>query len=387
MINNMTKTIIFIDFLPISGSCTGLLTQIRYMTQNYRNQYRCIVIGSVGSILEKNEEKLPYRFYGTSDAVELKELSRNPLKTTFNYIKTLFFVFRITLLEHVDIMHCYHYMWSVYVAPVGLVLRRPVVIHLKDMWPLQPKIARILMKCNPRSRYIAVSKYVFRLFVEKYNVPKSKIDLIYDGIDSPIYSPITARAVQKKFESKQKEIVMLSRIAPERDAEVFIDTAGLLTKTHKDIHFTHYGYDNRFVETDYFASLTNRVKALGLTSKFSFHPYVSDAKKVARIFHKSFLSIIPARQFALPNVAIESLMCGTPVIARHVGGNAEIVNIANGVLIDFSSSVMFAEEVAKLLSQEKRYVSMAVTGMKKTRKKFDAKKQYELIIRLYDTLL
>ncbi len=379
------KTILFIDFLPLSGTCTGLLSQVRYMNQVYSDTYRCVILGSKGSVLEMNKEELEYVFYGTEDAVELQDIFHQPLKTFIGYFKTLFFVLRIAILESADVLHCYHYVWSIYANPVAFVLRRPIIIHLKDVWLLQPKISRILMKFNMRAIFISVSKYVHILFTERYKTSKLNTIQIYDGIDTEIFKVFSNNHSQKKFKQKKKKIIMMSRISPERDIEIFIDTAALLIKQYPDLQFIHYGYHGKFSDIIYYKQLKNRIASLHIDKYFKFKDYIVDAKLVAKKYQESFLTVVPARQFALPNVSIESMMCGVPVVAYDVGGNKEIIeHSVTGFLIRDNSSILYADKIKILLSDSHLYESMSEKASISADRKFSATKSFEKIINIYN---
>lgn len=381
-------TVLFLDFLPLSGSITGLQTQVRYMYTQYVGQYRCIVIGAKGSLLEKNEEELPYIFYGSDTAIELTEFVYRPFATIHKYIQTLFFVLRIAIKENPDIIHCYHYMWSIYANPVGFVLGKPVIIHLKDVWLLQPKLARVLMKFNPFSWYIAVSRYVRTLFVDVYKISKKKTVQIYDGIDGSVFTMLSKRDIQKKIHAQSKQIIMMSRVAPERDIEIFIDVAALISKKYNNVQFVHYGYSKTHTSIEYFHSLKRRVSALAIDHCFSFHEYVAKPKRVAEILHNSYLMLVPARRFALPNSAIESMMCSTPVLAYDVGGNIEIIKDASmGSVIEVNSPILYADVIGRFLNGKIDYLGIAQRAGAYAHETFSVNRIFPKIISLYTRVM
>jgi glycosyltransferase involved in cell wall biosynthesis len=278
-------------------------------------------------------------------------------------------------------------MWSPYVSPIGFLFGKPVIIHLKDVWLLTPKIARILMKCNPYSTYIAVSKYVYTLFTGQFGIPISNTVTIYDGIDTSLFTLPDHETITNKFRTKYKSLIMISRISPERDIEIFIDMAYLLSKKYPDMKFFHYGMKSDHVQKDYVISLKNRIRLLKLVKKLQLKQYVTSPKKIALILQKSFMSIVPARSFALPNVAIESQLCGTPVIALDIGGNSEVLTNKTGTVLTSSSSILFAQAVESFIADPRKYFNAIVTGERVSKKKFNAINQFKKIQKLYDSIL
>lgn len=240
------------------------------------------------------------------------------------------------------------------------------------------------MKFNPRTKYIAVSNHVFDNFVSKYKIQKQKVITIYDGIDAEVFLPTKQENIIKKIRNDKKIILMMSRVVPERDIEVFIDTAALLHKKYPKFIFLHFGYVNGFVDDVYFTSLRKRIKLLGLTHSFKFMNYLNKPTRVATILRKAYLSIIPGRQFALPNTAIESMMCGTPVVAYNVGGNPEIIkNEKNGILIDSNSPYLFFKLIKSLLANGKKYTEMSKHATLDSHRKFEATKLVTKLQKLY----
>ncbi len=385
---NAPKKIVFVEFLEHGGSATALLNFINYINTNLSGIFECVVISSKNSIFEIYKDKYKFRLYSyPSEARGLDDFIYHPVKTISEYLKVLFFTLKVILKERPQLIHTYHYMWSIYTNPVGLITNTQVLIYLCDVWMLRSKLSRILMKFNPRTRYIAVSQYVYYLFTKKFNVKREKVDLIYDGVKGTDFEALSKREIESKFSASKKLITYVSRVAPERDIEKFIELAAILHKTDKNLRFNHLGYHSLFTDKNYFKSLNAMVKKLGIGEVFKFVSYYEDPKDVYSLFKKSFLLVIPARQFALPNIAIQSMMVGTPVIAYKTGGNTEIIqNSKNGILIDVNSPFLFAESILKIMARSKDYISLALAAQKDSRNKFEASKNYPHVLSVYHRL-
>lgn len=78
----------------------------------------------------------------------------------------------------------------------------------------------------------------------------------------------------------------------------------------------------------------------------SYFGKVHDEFKMALIYASSDVFILPSREDNLPNVMLESLCVGTPVIGFSVGGLKDILKTGfNGVLIDDISSTDLADAI------------------------------------------
>ncbi len=379
------KRVLFIEFTPYFGSVNGLITQLNYMT-THKTRWRPIVICAPDSVLLKHAHRWQIPIY-TCDASHLFDFPKAPFKTVATYLSAVSYCLYIAAKHNVHLVHCYHYMWSTYATPVGFLLQKPVIVHLKDVWLLKPKLSRIIMKFYSRTTYIAVSEYVKRLFTTKYKVAASKIITIFDGVNSAVLTEPSKEALVKKAVQKKKRIVLFSRLDPERDVEIFIDTAAIVVKEFPHVTFHHYGYLKGKFDEDYVKALRNRVKNLGITKNFFFEPYLPSFEKVNEAYKEAFLSVVPARRFALSNAIIESMLCGVPSIALNIDGNPEIIDHGKtGILVPTKSPVFFANGVRTYLLNSNLYIRTALRARKSAVQKFDADPLTKKILSLYEKL-
>src|SRR5262249_8130891 len=72
---------------------------------------------------------------------------------------------------------------------------------------------------------------------------------------------------------------------------------------------------------------------LGVADRVRWMGTLSQAE-LAEFYSAADVTVLASRREGMPNVLLESLACGTPVIATTVGGNGEIVNSPHaGVLM------------------------------------------------------
>ena len=72
--------------------------------------------------------------------------------------------------------------------------------------------------------------------------------------------------------------------------------------------------------------------------------YIRDDKKMALLYNAANITIVPSLSENLSNTIMESLSCGTPVVAFQIGGNSDMVDHKqNGYLAEERNS----EDLAK----------------------------------------
>lgn len=80
-------------------------------------------------------------------------------------------------------------------------------------------------------------------------------------------------------------------------------------------------------------------------------PYQTDPEIVAQYYHAADIYVHPARAETFPNAVLESLACGTPVVASNVGGIPEqIIEGVTGFLVPAGDSQLMARRIVQLLN-------------------------------------
>ena len=81
------------------------------------------------------------------------------------------------------------------------------------------------------------------------------------------------------------------------------------------------------------------------------YPYIDDENELSNLYAACDVLLYPTQADNLPLVVLESMACGTPVIASQLGGIPEIINDSNGVLInDYKNSFAFKDGLLNFLT-------------------------------------
>jgi len=121
-----------------------------------------------------------------------------------------------------------------------------------------------------------------------------------------------------------------------------------------------------------------KIRALG-------HLY--DHLSLKLLYNVSDVFVSPSMQENLSNVIMESLVCGTPVVAFDIGGNKDMIkHKVNGYLVDPFYTDDLANGIAWVLdnSEEKQ---LAVSARKMAKEKFSEEKVVKQYISFYQSIL
>jgi len=115
---------------------------------------------------------------------------------------------------------------------------------------------------------------------------------------------------------------------------------------------------------------------------------INDDRRLATVYSAADVMLVPSREDNLPNTAVESIACGTPVVAFNVGGMSDIVDhLKNGYLATPFETDSLARGIEWVLDDETRYPEIAVEARKKAVHSFDIAATAIRYRELYESLL
>jgi glycosyltransferase involved in cell wall biosynthesis len=119
-----------------------------------------------------------------------------------------------------------------------------------------------------------------------------------------------------------------------------------------------------------------------------FVPYQKDPKVVARYYQAADVYVHAARADTFPNVVLEALACGTPVVATAVGGIPEQVEDGvTGFLVGPGDAEAMAAAVVALLADEALRKRFGENAAQEARKRFDLDRQVSEYIEWYQGII
>jgi len=148
---------------------------------------------------------------------------------------------------------------------------------------------------------VFVSKRNLEEAVKYYSADRSKCYVVESGVASEIFKPAL------KANLKIKSILYVGALSERKNIHVLVESLKYLPKAFT-ITLVGRGYE----------SYIHRLKKIALDNKVAervfFKGYVENADLVA-FYKSSSVFAIPSTYEGLPKVVIESLACGTPVVA------------------------------------------------------------------------
>jgi glycosyltransferase involved in cell wall biosynthesis len=93
------------------------------------------------------------------------------------------------------------------------------------------------------------------------------------------------------------------------------------------------------------------------------HLHYVEYEDMPLVFNNVRLLVLPSHSEGLPNVVIEAMACGTPVLATDVGAIPDIIEDGdNGFLLKSSDPNLIAERITGLLGDPSRLESVGANA-------------------------
>lgn len=89
--------------------------------------------------------------------------------------------------------------------------------------------------------------------------------------------------------------------------------------------------------------------------------YVSDPVVMAELLSAGDVFVLPSLAENFPNTTVESLLCGTPVVAFNVGGISEQIDKTNGYLVNEISALALADKLKLFFENQEQFDSAAIS--------------------------
>jgi D-inositol-3-phosphate glycosyltransferase len=182
---------------------------------------------------------------------------------------------------------------------------------------------------------------------------QAPIVVIPGGVDLERFTPLPTAAARAQLglEIAQKIILFVGRIQRLKGLEVLLRAFARLADLDTRLLIVG-GRPGTSPESREIARLQHLAARLGVAERTHFLGAVAH-EKLPTYYAAADVSVMPSSYESFGLVAVESLACGTPVVATRVGGLRSIVHDGEtGLLVPWRDAEMFAERLRRVLTDD-----------------------------------
>jgi len=299
---------------------------------------------------------------------------RDRIRTLFHYCEGLCFAQALRYSEKITHIHAHYASHPSTVAMVASIITGipfSFTAHAYDIW--EDKLF-LIDKVRAALFVITCTAYGRECLLKTCNNEgEDKVITVYHGVDT------TRFKLGPKVETNRKVLLNIGRLHPEKGQINLISACERLKD--EGYEFTCYIVG----DGELYEFFRQVIKDKGLDSIMTltgrvFQEKIMDYYRMADIF------VLPSLQENLPNVLLESLAVGVPVIASNIAGIPEVVKDGNtGVLVSPDSVEELTRAIKHILDDRDFRSNIALNGMNLVHSSFDIEHCIDKLLHVYST--
>lgn len=185
-----------------------------------------------------------------------------------------------------------------------------------------------------------------------FNVPRSKYRVVHNGVDTKRFRPGDGIALRRALEIPAEcgVVGMFASFKPQKNHGFLLRAARRVLDRTPNVRFLFIG-DELYKGMS--GSLPYKRQVEGLVDQFGlrqFCVFLGNRADVENYYPVCDLTVLPSLSEGTPNVALESMACGVPVVASDVSDNAQIIPDGEvGFIVPLHDEALLTARILRLL--------------------------------------
>jgi len=260
--------------------------------------------------------------------------------------------------DHIDLVHAFLFLASAY-AYLATRLARGIalVTSARNCKPEAHPLRRLVMRrAFAASRAIICnSREMERYAVAHYGAPTARTRVVYNGVD-------TGRFSLSRIAHEGLHIGTVGRIERQKNLDVFLAAAQGFLREHPDTRFTIVG------DGSLRAATVEAVRQRGLEANVTLPGTTAEVPAFLAGLDQFWLT---SDYEGTPNVVLEAMAAGVPVVATRVGGTGEVIEDGRtGMLVEARDSQALLRAALRLASDTTLATSVGAAARSAARERF-----------------
>ncbi|GAJ97494.1 glycosyltransferase family 4 protein [Geomicrobium sp. JCM 19055] len=209
---------------------------------------------------------------------------------------------------------------------------------------------------------IAVGPALYEEIIQEYGVSEDRVSLINMGVNRNVFHQRTD--VPSPFDQEKKHILFAGNIIKQKG---IVELIRAFQQLHEDDQQLQLHLVGSFQSDAFKSEVENLIETLHLPKEaVLFHgPKSQDELAIHMTYADVF--VLPSHIEGFGLVVLESMSCGTPVVASNVGGLPSLLSDEAGVLVEPEQPESLKRGIDAVLYDESLRKQLVQAGYKKSR--------------------
>lgn len=242
--------------------------------------------------------------------------------------------------------------------------------HAKDIWTEERNPAGLLRRKMDAASFVVTCTEANRTHLASFG-SSTPVHVVYHGLNAD-FEPLVAAGV-RRVEPARVRLLAVGRLVRKKGLDTFVDACAVLRDRGVDFDAVIAGESG-----DHEQEVHARVGATGLTARVSFLGPLTQTGLFAQ-YQQASVFALPCRVLddgdrdGIPNVLMEAMACGVPVVTTGVSGITELVRDGvNGLLVGPDRPIDLADSLHRLIRDPELARHLAERGRSTIAERFDA---------------
>jgi glycosyltransferase involved in cell wall biosynthesis len=230
--------------------------------------------------------------------------------------------------------------------------------------------------------FVAISEMISEMAIKR-GIPPERVVRIPNGVDIGTFHPVTPPEREDLRRSLAFHpglaVVFIGRLIPRKGVADLLGAWRTVSAKRNDV--TLYILGTGRSEEEFLA----KARDLGLRDSVKFRGSVNN---VVAYLQSADLFVLPSHYEGMPNVLLEAMACGLPVVATRVSGVVDIVRDGrNGLLVEPGRPDGLAEAILRLLDDPAEAARLGKAAHETIEKEYSIEAVAGAYAALYQSLL
>lgn len=201
-------------------------------------------------------------------------------------------------------------------------------------------------------QHVCVSQAVASFTERELHIGADEVSVIANGVDAQAFTSAPPANLQSLgVPPNARTLLFVGRLHPQKGVRLLLDSFSMLTSEYGDLHLLMVGSGPLEQEEKSHAS------ALGIASRVH---WLGSRRDVPGLMRASTLLVLPSLWEGMPNVVLEAMAAGLPVVATAVDGTTEVLTDGvTGFLCEPGSAVAITDCLRAVLQDPVRATACA----------------------------